>query len=120
MYVSYLRNFKLFTLFSYYLNPSNHTYFVGLGKAIVSKFYAAGATVLALDCNEEAMAQLRSEFPSIIPIIVNLLDWNATKKAVESILPLNHLVNNAGILLGGELIDIPQEDIDKLAKINIV
>jgi NAD(P)-dependent dehydrogenase (short-subunit alcohol dehydrogenase family) len=84
----------------------------GLGKAIVKRFYDAGAIVFALDVNEGALKELQVAFPNMIPVQVNLSDWEATKKAVEGILPLHHLVNNAAILKSDSLLDSSPENID--------
>ena len=35
--------------------------------------------------------------PSIIPVEVDLTDWDATRKAVEGVGPIHLLVNNAGV-----------------------
>jgi len=91
----------------------------GLGKAIVKKFYEAKATVIALDKDEAGLAKLKQEFPTITTIQVDLVDWNKSKLAVEKILPIHHLVNNAGILRQPtSFLESSVEDIDLHFNVN--
>jgi NADP-dependent 3-hydroxy acid dehydrogenase YdfG len=85
----------------------------GLGKAIVKKFYEAGAIVIALDVDEKALKELKGTFPKVITITVDLLDWEGARKAMESVLPLNHLVNNAGIMPNETFFDSSSQGIDR-------
>jgi len=84
----------------------------GVGKAIVQKFYEAGAAVFALDSNADALKQLKLELPNVVPLHVDLLDWDASRKAVEAVLPLHHLVNNAGVYKFGGVLDTTVETVD--------
>lgn len=59
--------------------------FVGIGLSLCKKLYAQGAFIYALDVSQEALDKLVQECPKIVPLCVNLLDWNATRKTVESI-----------------------------------
>jgi NAD(P)-dependent dehydrogenase (short-subunit alcohol dehydrogenase family) len=85
----------------------------GLGKAIVKRFYEAGATVIALDVDEGALKELKGTFPNVIPISVDLLDWEGARNAVEAILPLHHLVNNAGIMSNEAFLNSSSQGIDR-------
>lgn len=58
-----------------------------------------GATVYAVSKTEELLKQLAAELPGVIPIQVDLSDWQATGKALENIEPVDYLVNNAGVAL---------------------
>lgn len=52
--------------------------------------------------------------PNVHTICVDLQNWDETKKAVESLVPLDHLVNNAGIAKRKPLIEIAQDECDTL------
>jgi len=45
-------------------------------------------------------------------VCVDLADWASTQKAVEAILPIDLLVNNAGYFALNSLLDIRENDID--------
>ena len=78
----------------------------------MEKFYHDGATVVVLDKDIGALQELQKELPKVIIQQVDLLDWEATKKVVTQLSPLHHLVNNAGIMLPGSVLDITMENFD--------
>lgn len=85
----------------------------GLGKATVKKFLESGAKVFALDRDEENIAKLASEHPEVTTITVDLSNWEDTAKSLQSIGPIHHLVNNAGIAgPPRKFLDIKPTDVD--------
>ena len=84
----------------------------GFGLAIVKKFHEAQAEVYALDKNEEGLAALKKDLPNVITVTIDLQNWNETKKIVEALGPVHHLVNNAGIVRGATFLDISEQDVD--------
>lgn len=70
-----------------------------MGKAMALRLSKFGATVFALSNNKENLEKLKKEHPKINVVHVDLLDWDATRKAVKSVLPIDLLVNNAGVIM---------------------
>lgn len=93
----------------------------GIGKTITQKLSALGATVYALDINENGLNNLVKECPSVRPIVVNLTDWDQTKNAVEKIECLDMVVNNAGIMHSPtSFLDIDKSVFDKVLSIDLM
>lgn len=87
----------------------------GLGKALVKRLYNEDAIVIALDKEEIQLNELKTEFPNVVTIPVNLLDWDSTRDKVKAILdekPVDCLINNAGIVMPESFLDTRQENID--------
>ncbi|CAH0558881.1 unnamed protein product [Brassicogethes aeneus] len=91
----------------------------GIGYGITKRLVELGATVVALDVSTEKLGQLKQEFPKIENISVNLKDWNATKKAVTSVFPINHLVNNAGVAIVEPFLEVSEKNFDVSFDVNI-
>ena len=70
------------------------------------------ATVFALSQTKEYLESLQQEYPSIQILPVNLGNWNETRAAVESILPIDGLVNNAGFAIHNSFLQVKPEGID--------
>jgi L-xylulose reductase len=90
----------------------------GLGRALVQKLYEDKAIVYTVDRDEAGLESLKSEFPNVITAVADLCDWKATRNAVESFGPVDHLVNNAGILINQEFLDLTEDAIDKQVNVN--
>jgi len=91
----------------------------GIGRELCRKLHKQNAIVYALDVNKDALKSLETECPGIKSICVDLQDWNATRKAVSAIGPINALVNNAGIALKEDFMSITPENFDKVININL-
>ena len=52
------------------------------------------------------------QFPSITTVEIDLSNWDATRKAVEDNLPIDLLVNNAGITILEPFVDVSLSSID--------
>jgi len=65
----------------------------------VKRFLETGATVIAVDRDSAGLERLMAEIPgaSLLTLELDLSDWNGTKEAIEKVLPIHHLINNAGI-----------------------
>jgi len=91
----------------------------GLGAAVVSKFVAAGATVIALDRDGTALAALKASHPTVITVTADLLDWDKSRAAVEALGgPIHHLVNNAGIPEVVAFTNMTSENVDRIFGVN--
>jgi len=78
-----------------------------------------GATVFALSQTQENLTTLKKECPNIQTVCVDVNDWNATRKAVQAILPIDGLVNNAAVALLDSFFKVSPEDFDKSFSVNV-
>ena len=53
------------------------------------------------------------EITGLHPLQVDLNDWSATRKTVESVLPIDLLVNNAGVFIGESFLHTTPESFDR-------
>ncbi|NOR20236.1 MAG: SDR family oxidoreductase [Xanthomonadales bacterium] len=96
----------------------------GIGSAIVEKFVAEGAKVVAADLNSEALQQLEAKYgDSVKGIVTDVSDYQQVARmvdtAVETFGTLDIVMNNAGIGALKRLIDHdPAEDFDFAIKVN--
>ncbi|ODM94298.1 L-xylulose reductase [Orchesella cincta] len=98
----------------------------GVGKRLVQRFNEGGAIILALDKNAETIELLTKEFPNVVARVVDITDWDATKKAIESFGNVDHVVNNAAVVMPQKLMEVTREtallhfEVNTFASINIV
>ncbi|KAK5641336.1 hypothetical protein RI129_009883 [Pyrocoelia pectoralis] len=90
----------------------------GIGRGIALQLAKCGAKVIALGRNEDDLACLKEEIPSIHTIVVDLSDWSETKQSLNGIEKIDLLVNNAGIAVLSPLGEIEEHDIDQLFSVN--
>ncbi|XP_034050570.1 L-xylulose reductase-like [Thalassophryne amazonica] len=62
---------------------------------------------------------LGPQCPSIIPVCVDLADWEATAEALKDVGPIDLLVNNAACLKVESLLEVQPEDFDRLFHVNV-
>ncbi|CAL8128802.1 unnamed protein product [Orchesella dallaii] len=98
----------------------------GIGRQLVQRFHDDGAVVFTVDKNPGTIEQLQKELPKVTAVAVDLTDWDATKKVIESFGALDHVVNNAAIIIPQPLMEVTKEtaslqfDVNVLACINVV
>jgi 2-keto-3-deoxy-L-fuconate dehydrogenase len=80
----------------------------GIGRAIAEAFAREGATVVATDLNEALLAALKS--PAIATRKLDVLDPAAIAAAAQEVGPVNVLVNAAGFVHAGSVLDCTEED----------
>ncbi|XP_065213463.1 L-xylulose reductase-like [Planococcus citri] len=92
----------------------------GIGKAVVKAFVKYKASkVYALSKTKENLDKLVSEESTVIPIVVDLSDWEATKNALKCIQePIDVLCNNAGIYIAESFLEVKPESIDTQFNVN--
>ncbi len=94
-------------ILAYFIHP------LGIGKAIATAFAKCKAEkVYALAKTKEDLEQLASEVPNIVPVVADLCDWDATKKAVEAVGRIDILINNAGVASLESFVDVKPESFD--------
>ncbi|MFT3954021.1 MAG: SDR family oxidoreductase [Piscinibacter sp.] len=80
----------------------------GIGRAIAEAFVREGATVVATDLNEALLATLKS--PAITTRKLDVLDPAAIAAAAAEVGPVNVLVNAAGFVHAGSVLECSEED----------
>jgi short-subunit dehydrogenase len=89
----------------------------GIGKAIAEHFAAAGAEILLVDLNADALASVASAFAQrgvrVRTYTLDVTDVSRITGLKEQIArdvgPIDVLVNNAGLVFGGGFLDVPLE-----------
>jgi len=90
----------------------------GLGKSIVKKLCEDGAVVFTVDRDDNFIQDLKKEFPQVTAVTVDVSDFDNVRKIVESFAPLDHLVNNAGIMIQRDFMDITTDDLNQILDVN--
>jgi NAD(P)-dependent dehydrogenase (short-subunit alcohol dehydrogenase family) len=100
----------------------------GIGRAIACRFGAGGYTVGAVDIDEGALTELKSQADEQgWPVWTSTMDvtdfaqWQATVPAFVDFSDgrLDVLVNNAGVAASGAFIDIPAERHNQIVDVNL-
>lgn len=96
----------------------------GIGLASTEAMLAAGARVVLVDRDEAAMTALRAKHGNaMIPLVIDLLDSKSCATLMPQILKqagqLDILHANAGIYVGGDLIDADTGAIDRMLNLNV-
>jgi short-subunit dehydrogenase len=89
----------------------------GIGKAIAERFAAAGAEILLVDVNEQALRDTAAAFERagrhVRPYVLDVTDPSRITGLKETIARdvgrIDVLVNNAGLVFGGAFLDLPFE-----------
>lgn len=96
----------------------------GIGLAATEVMLAAGAQVVVVDRNEQAVIALCEKHGSkVVPLVVDLLDAEGCDGLISLILEkvshLDILYANAGTYIGGELTETNPSAIDKMLNLNV-
>jgi NAD(P)-dependent dehydrogenase (short-subunit alcohol dehydrogenase family) len=89
----------------------------GIGRATVAYLAARGAEVVALSRSPADLDELRAEM-GCSTIAVDLADAEEARRAVVEALPLDLLVNNAGVAELQSVLDTTVESFDRLMAVN--
>lgn len=84
----------------------------GIGRQIIQRLHDDGAIVYTLEKDADLVAQLKQELPKVTAVQVDLLDWKATQDTIAQLGAMDHLVNNAGVLVSQEFMDITESAAD--------
>ncbi|NVM55219.1 MAG: glucose 1-dehydrogenase [Candidatus Helarchaeota archaeon] len=98
----------------------------GIGRAIALKLADFGADIVLVDIAEENMKKVANEINSIgrkvLPVKASVTNNNEIKKMVEDVLnkfeKITILVNCAGILSRTPIVNLTEEEIDKILALN--
>ena len=91
----------------------------GIGRASALAFRRAGANVVATDINPEALASLAEE-SGIATRILDVLDDAAVSAAVGEIGRIDVLFNCAGVVHGGTILDVKQDELAFAWNLNVL
>lgn len=98
----------------------------GIGYAIAQRFLSEGAQVVIADINDEKGEQAASElskFGNIEYISADVgerLDvHNLVAASIDAFGDIDILVNNAGIVVGGDFLEITEEEFDHVMRVNL-
>ncbi|XP_019642604.1 PREDICTED: L-xylulose reductase-like [Branchiostoma belcheri] len=91
----------------------------GIGRDVAKTMYKCGAEVFALSRTQEDLDSLVQECPGIHPVQCDLADPEATKSAVESVGPIDLLVNNAGVTSLQPFLEVTLDAFEKVMNINV-
>lgn len=92
----------------------------GIGAEIVRGLVVAGYWVGVLDQNAAAAESLVTELGSSEVLPVDVSDQSAVANAIQGFGTLNLLVNNAGIVRFGPLLDQSADDIASVIEVNLI
>ncbi|XP_070381096.1 L-xylulose reductase-like isoform X1 [Dermacentor albipictus] len=84
----------------------------GIGNVIARELAKRGATVIAVARSAGKLEELKEQVPNIIPVCVDLADWNATEAALSNVGPIDLLVNNAAVAILEPVGEIKPESFD--------
>lgn len=91
----------------------------GIGKQLALRLSKHGGQVVALSKTKKNLEKLCAEDPRIETVCVDLSDWHATRKAVQSVLPIDLLVNNAAVASLNPFLDATEDDCDAMFNVNM-
>ncbi|MEN9382926.1 MAG: hypothetical protein RL323_69 [Pseudomonadota bacterium] len=96
----------------------------GIGLASAQAMLAAGAKVVMIDRDSQALEALAAKHgKAAIPLVIDLLDPQQCATLMPSVLDLAGQLDvfhaNAGIYVGGDLVDAEPDAIDRMLHLNI-
>ena len=96
----------------------------GIGLASAEAMVAAGARVVMVDRDAQALAAHRDKHGDrVVPLVIDLLDARDCATLVPRVLEnagrLDILHANAGTYVGGDLVDAENEAIDRMLNLNV-
>jgi ribitol 2-dehydrogenase len=96
----------------------------GIGLATCQSLLKAGAAVVMVDRNKDALKSLTSKLgKNAIPQITDLLDYRDCEAMIPTIISevnkIDILYCNAGTYIGGDLIDTNADAIDRMLNLNV-
>lgn len=96
----------------------------GIGLATTEKLLGAGATVVMVDRNEQALNELVARFgEKAIAQVTDLLDFDSCNAMIAEILTkvdhIDILYCNAGTYIGGDLTETDPATIDRMLNLNV-
>lgn len=96
----------------------------GIGLASVEAMMDAGAQVIIIDRDETALNALVAKHgDAVLPLVIDLLDPKSCASLMPQILALTGQLDifhaNAGLYVGGDLVDSETDAIDRMMNLNV-
>ncbi len=91
----------------------------GIGRATALAYAREGARVIAADIDEDGLASLEQEMPEISTLALDVTDSIAVAAAAETHSSVNVLLNFAGWVHQGTILDCSREDWDRSISLNL-
>ena len=96
----------------------------GIGAATAARFLEEGAEVVVLDRDREAGKRLATELPDIAGVVLCDVSeltqvQSAIREAIEIMGGIDVLINNAGISIRHDFLDITSEEWEKVIGVNL-
>ena len=95
----------------------------GIGLGIAQRFSKEGARVMMLDVNEDVGTRAAADISGARFFCTDVSDKAAVDSTIDEIIAdagrIDICVNNAGILRSGEVLEISEEDFDKVLSVNL-
>ncbi|CAD5114369.1 DgyrCDS3505 [Dimorphilus gyrociliatus] len=91
----------------------------GIGRKICLALGEAKAKVYAIGRTEKELNELKAVNDGIVPLCVDLANWNETVSILEKLEPIHYLVNNAGVTHLEDFLSISKESVDKVLEVNV-
>ncbi|XP_077979413.1 L-xylulose reductase-like [Glandiceps talaboti] len=91
----------------------------GIGREVAKLLVKCGAETYALSRTQSDLDSLKQEVPQMHIAAVDLSDWDETKTVVESIGPIDLLVNNAGTNITQPFLEVTKEAFETIININL-
>ena len=92
----------------------------GIGLAVAKKLLENGCSVYVADWNKETLKTAVSESENkLMPIEVDVSKWNETRKVIKDILPIQLLVNSAGIVENASVLEATEAGYYRIMDINL-
>lgn len=91
----------------------------GIGRSLALRLSKYKGQVFALSRTKVNLDSLVATDPRIQAVCIDLRDWDAIRKAVQSILPIDLLVNNAGVGYLLPFVDATLEQFDLTFDVNV-
>jgi short-subunit dehydrogenase len=100
----------------------------GLGQSLAKRFAQAGSDLVLVDVNEAGLhktaSMVEAQGRRALTKRVDVSSWSEMSEMAADVLRewgrVDILVNNAGVFVGGELKDVPIEDIEWITGINLM
>ena len=89
----------------------------GIGYAVVQRLLAEGASVVAVDINEEGMRPLAAEGAELL--VASVADAADRDRVAEAAGEFDYLVNSAGVLFVKSIWDVTPEEWRQLYAVNV-
>lgn len=95
----------------------------GLGALLARRLAAAGRTVIAIGRSTEKLEALARSSPRIVPMSVDVADWEAASSSVAAVErehgPVEALINNAAIFHQRPFVDEKPAEVHRLLATNV-